>query len=286
MLSTPGAAALLLVQPLAAPPGAAPCPDPARQVFGPTGAFLMGSDAHERGLARTFSSPETVAADWFSAEMPLRRVETEAFCGDRLLVTQPRYARFIARMGHRAPGISREQSPRQGFLVHDYERGVTSYLWRRGAPPSDKAQHPVVLVSVADAEAFCRWQDPGGRLPSEAEWEKAARVADGRIFPWGDGWDPLRLNSAARGPAMTTPVGQYPSGASLYTLLDAVGNVFQWTSRRLPDGRHGLKGCAWDDDAGLCRPAARHGRPRASRHNLIGFRCVQPASSGREAAGR
>lgn len=270
-----GAIALVLV---ASPAEPTTCRDSTTLAFIPAGPFLMGSDIRERGLARSLSTPATVAADWFAAELPRQRVETGAFCIDRLLVTQARYAEFVKKTGHREPGLSRAEYMRQGFLVHDYDASVTKYRWRSGAPPSGLASHPVVLVSADDAEAFCRWQYPAGRLPTEAEWEKAARGPDGRLFPWGDSWDPTRLNSAALGPGMTTPAGQYASGASPYGVLDAVGNAFQWTATALPDGRRALKGCAWDDDAGLCRPAFRHARPPGSRHILIGFRCWEPAS--------
>ncbi len=272
-----GLAALLSVA--AAPPlTAGACRDPVRLASIPAGRFWMGSDARERALARTLSSPATVAADWFSAELPRQQVHTDAFCIDRLLVTQARYAEFVAATGHRPPGISRDEYPRQGFLVHDYDAEVSPYLWEGGRPPAGKNDHPVVLVSALDAAGFCRWQGAGGRLPSEQEWEKAMRGPGGRLFPWGDVWDAARVNSAARGPGGTTPVGQYPSGASVYALLDAVGNVFQWTSSSLADEHRVLKGCAWDDDAGLCRPAFRHGRPAQSRHILIGFRCWEPAT--------
>lgn len=256
---------------------AATCRDPDRQILVPAGRFWIGSDIRERGLARSLSSPETVAADWFRAESPRMQLEAEAFCVDRLLVTQGRYGQFVRRAGHRPPGISREQYVLQGFLVHDYDEAVVPLLWRGKSPPRGMEEHPVVLVNALDAEAFCRWQNPAGRLPTQIEWEKAARGPDGWIFPWGDSWDRTRLNSAAGGPSMTTPVGRYPSGASPYGMLDAVGNVFQWTAARMPDGRRVVKGCAWDDDAGLCRPAFRHGRPEGSRHILIGFRCWEPA---------
>jgi toxoflavin biosynthesis protein ToxD len=277
-LGRPIAGAALFLLLVASPHEAASCRDPRGRAFVPAGPFWMGSGVGERGLARSLSSPETVAADFFNAELPRRQLETQAYCMDRLLVTQSRYAEFVARTGHRAPRISREEYMRQGFLVHDYDAEVVPYLWRDRRPPPGKAEHPVVLVSATDGEAYCRWRDPAGRLPTEPEWEKATRGADGRIFPWGNSWDPDRLNSAARGVLGTTPVGLYPSGASPYGLLDAVGNVFQWTADLLPGGRRVLKGCAWDDDAGLCRPAARHGRPPASRHILIGFRCWEPVS--------
>jgi formylglycine-generating enzyme required for sulfatase activity len=187
---------------------------------------------------------------------------------------------FTGRTGYRAPGIRRAEYLRQGFLVHDYDREWTPYLWRERRPPEGLAEHPVVLVSADDAEAYCRWRHPTLRLPTEVEWETAARDEDGRIFPWGDAWNPDRLNSAARGPGGTTPVTRYATGASSYGLLDAVGNVFQWTASVLAEGRRVVKGCAWDDEPGLCRPAFRHGRPPGSRHILIGFRCAGPA--GRE----
>jgi formylglycine-generating enzyme required for sulfatase activity len=264
-------ASLLVLSWLLAEP---PCPEPARMALVPGGPFVMGSDRDERRLAYALSSDPVRQARWFDAELARQRRSLPAFCIDRLLVTQAEYAGFVARTGHRAPGIEKGDYLRQGFLVHDYDRVVTRYLWREDRPPEKLTDHPVVLVSAAGAEAYCGWRHPGLRLPTEAEWEKAARGAQGRVFPWGHRWDPERLNSAAGGAEGTTRVTRYPGGASPYGLLDAVGNVFQWTASVLPDGRRVVKGCAWDDDAGLCRPAFRHGRPAASRHILIGFRCA------------
>lgn len=241
------------------------------------GQFWMGSDAAERRLAYRLSSQAVREAGWFEAELSRQRQALGAFCIDRFLITQAQYATFVARTGHRLPGIQKEEYLRQGFLVHDYDREVAPYLWREGTPPAPLADHPVVLVSAADAEAYCRWRHPAFRLPTEAEWEKAARGDHGWIFPWGNRWDPERLNSATRGPGGTTPVTRYPAGASPHGLFDAVGNVFQWTAATFADGRRVVKGCAWDDEAGLCRPAFRHGRPPESRHILIGFRCAAPA---------
>ncbi|MFQ5830075.1 MAG: formylglycine-generating enzyme family protein [Candidatus Methylomirabilia bacterium] len=257
---------------------ASPCTDPQRMVRVPDGPFWMGSDRGERGFAYSLSSPAVKRARWYEAELPRRRVTLAGFCIDRFLVTQGEYAAFVAATGHRPPGITKNEYLRQGFLVHDYDREVIRYLWQERHPPRRLTDHPVVLVSVADAEAYCRWRHPDLRLATEAEWEKAARGDDGRHFPWGDEWDGTRLNSAERGPGSTTPVSRYASGASSYGLFDAVGNVFQWTASAFADGRQVLKGCAWDDEAGLCRPAFRHGRPRESRHILIGFRCAGPAT--------
>ncbi len=253
------------------------CPDPDRMVLIPHGSFWMGSDPAERRLANALSSQAVRETRWFEAELPKRCETLPAFCLDRYLVTQADYAAFVAATAHRLPGITREEYQRQGFLVHDYDREVTSYLWRGGTLTESRMDHPVVLVSAEDGEAYCRWRHPDFRLPGEAEWEKAARGDDSRTFPWGNAWDPERLNSADRGPGGTTPVGRYPTGVSPYGMFDALGNVFQWTSAPLPDGRRVVKGCAWDDEGGLCRPAFRHGRPAEARHILIGFRCAARA---------
>jgi formylglycine-generating enzyme required for sulfatase activity len=247
-------------------------------VLVPAGPFWSGSDRAERRLAYALSSQAVKDAKWFEAELPHHRITLPAFCIDRLLVTQLQYGAFVAATGHQPPGIKKDEYLRQGFLVHDYDREVTRYLWQNGSPPGKMVDHPVVLVSAEDAEAYCRWRRPGLRLPTEAEWEKAARGDRGWVFPWGNRWDPERLNSAQRGPGSTTPASRYPAGASPYGVFDAVGNVFQWTASALAEGRRVVKGCAWDDDAGLCRPAFRHGRPAESRHILIGFRCASPVA--------
>lgn len=176
------------------------------------GPFWMGSSQAERQVAYSLSSEAVREARWFDAELPRQRQTLPAFCIERFLVTQARYAAFVAATGHRPPSISKEEYQRQGFLVHDYDREVTRYLCRNGTPPAGLEDHPVVLVSAEDAATYCRWRYVDGRLPTEPEWEKAARAEDGRIFPWGNSWDPDRLNSAARGPGGTTPVTRYPGG--------------------------------------------------------------------------
>ena len=138
-----------------------------------------------------------------SRSKPRQRLDLPAYRIDRHLVTNADYARFVANTEHRTPFVS--ESVWRGYrLVHGYAR-VLKFLWRDGRPPAGREQHPVVLVSHADAAAYCAWR--GARLPNEAEWEKAARGTDGRYFPWGDTFDAGRLNSEDGGPFDTVPVG-------------------------------------------------------------------------------
>lgn len=150
---------------------------------------------------------------------------------------------------------------------------------------------PVVCVNWDDAMAYCKWA--GLRLPSEQEWELAARGAQGYTYPWGNTWDPsLCQNSVGTsrpdGPAR---VGSHSSGASSFGCLDMVGSVSQWTESqydRYPgntcsDPGFGqwpaVRGCAWNGDSVLFfRGAYRQGLPRHARGNGWGFRCAKSAS--------
>lgn len=242
----------------------------------PAGPALLGSDAAERAFGYAIGGEVARRFRWYDRELPRREVMLPAYRIDFAPVTQADYGAFLRATGHRVPFIGETEYSEQGFLVHPYEE-VPPYLWYTDRPPEEKAGHPVVLVSQPDGEAYCRWRGSARaqrcRLPTEQEWEKAARGSDGRYFPWGNGWDPARLNSAANGPAGTTPVRAYPEGRSPYGLFDMAGNVFEWTATPGRPGRFILKGGSWDDEGGICRAAARHDRPAASRHILFGFRC-------------
>ena len=177
-----------------------------RAVFEPlmvritAGPFLMGSPEEQVTEEKADQN-----------ETPQHQVELGEYWIGKYPVTNAEYQSFVRESSHPPP---------QG--------------WNGVKYPTQKGGHPVTGVSWEDCLTYCRWlSEKTGKvydLPSEAEWEKAARGTDGRVFPWGDEFDPQKLNSRTEGPGSTTPVGQYsPRGDSPYGIADAAGNVWEWT---------------------------------------------------------
>jgi toxoflavin biosynthesis protein ToxD len=261
----------------------------------PTGEFIAGSDRTEReygyhlsakALARNAEQISQVEQQlkqqgWFEQELPRQTRLLPAFCLRRNLITNADYQAFIQATGHRSPGISEADYQQQGFLVHSYDE-VQRYLWTDDRYPVGTAQHPVVLVSYADAIAFAQWKGQQDqqtyRLPTAEEWEKAARSNDGRYFPWGDQWQDDATNWAGSGTEGTSAIATFPLSRSSYGVEDMAGNVFEYTSTLHQQGVQTvavMKGCSWDDSPGFCRAAYQHTRPVQSRHILFGFRLIR-----------
>jgi len=248
----------------------------------PAGPFWSGSDAAERELGyrldeAAYGHSRTRQRKWYDFEYKKKQRSTTAYRITRNLITNAQYAAFVAATGHRAPEVD-EATWKSYRLIHPFER-TRRHAWSGGKPPAGRANHPVVLVSHRDARAYADWLSGETgltwRLPTWLEWEKAARGIDGRIFPWGDDWDPARLNSHDQGPFDTLPVGSFPQGASPFGLLDAAGQVFEWTASETKPGRYEVRGGSWDDSGcGVCRPGARHSRPQDLKHILVGFRLM------------
>jgi iron(II)-dependent oxidoreductase len=231
----------------------------------PGGSFVMGDAGGDPDEAPTL-------------------VELGAFRLMRLEVTNRQFAAFVAASGH----------------VTDAERRGFGWVWpgrwqrQKGAdwrhpfgPDSTKqgsAEHPVVQVSANDAAAFCRYQ--GWRLPSEQEWEFAARGTDQRRYPWGNappdgsrasfGTVPCCAADDADGFLRTAPVGSFPAGASPFGLLDMAGNVWEWTSspHRSGPGWVALRGGGWGNNPYGLRTSYRHGNPPDIGLDMVGFRCA------------
>ncbi len=251
----------------------------------PAGPFIRGSDAEEREFAYrldegAYGHSRTRDRGWYDHENQRERIDIPAFRICRTPITNRQYATFVRDTAHRIPDV--EPSVWAGYgLIHPYER-TRRHAWTTGSFPVGRADHPVVLVSHGDAVAYAAWLSAQAgeiwSLPSEDQWEKAARGTDGRYFPWGDRFEPARLNSHDAGPFDTVSVGSFPLGDSPYGAGDMAGQVFEWTGTPHPPNRHIVKGGSWDDSGcGVCRAAARHSRPSALKHILIGFRLVLPS---------
>jgi formylglycine-generating enzyme required for sulfatase activity len=136
-------------------------------------------------------------------------------------------------------------------------------------------EQPVVGISYYEAEAFANWS--GKRLPTEKEWEKAARGTDGRVYPWGNEFDKEKCNSEESGIGKTTRVTVYPDGKSPYNCHDMAGNVWEWCSDLYSkDGtRRVIRGGSWADDARSCRASCRDAGPPSSRWRRSGVRLAR-----------
>jgi formylglycine-generating enzyme required for sulfatase activity len=166
----------------------------------PAGEFVMGTnDVEIEETAQEYG----IEKPWAMDGTPERHVGLPAFYIHRREVTNGEYFRFVEASGF-------------PILPH----------WPNGKPTPDQERLPVVYVSWDEAQAYCRWI--GGRLPTEEEWEKAARGADGRLFPWGNEFDPKRANVGGLNPGLL-PVGSLPLGDSPYGVSDLIGNVWEWT---------------------------------------------------------
>jgi formylglycine-generating enzyme required for sulfatase activity/tRNA A-37 threonylcarbamoyl transferase component Bud32 len=197
-----------------------------------------------------------------------RTVYVEEFHIAKYPVTNARYAAFMEAGGYENP----EYWSGEGWKWQEESNTTQPEYWHVG--DLIQPHHPVVGVTCHEAEAYCRWA--GLRLPTEQEWEKAARGTDGRAYPWGDEWQEGRCNSQETFNGCTTPVNKYQDGASPYGVMDMVGNVWEWTSGWYDSKRtyRPLRGGSWlsyQEDM-LC--AFRNGNRPHYRGNVVGFRCA------------
>ena len=245
-----------------ASPGAPSAPpsganDEAELVLIPAGEFTMGhKDSYDT--------------------LPVRRLNLPAFFIDKYEVTNKRYKRYIDATGYKVPW---SQDP-----------AVAAYAWNWQARmyPQGKGDDPVVLVSWEDAKAFCTWA--GKSLPTEAQWEKAARGANGKPYPWGDTWEVGKANTSESGVKQTAPVGSFKGDVSEYGVYDLAGNVSEWveewfapypgnpmTSYEERNKYKVLRGGSWDYAHSIANGYHRQYATPQSQMTAIGFRCVKAA---------
>jgi formylglycine-generating enzyme required for sulfatase activity len=192
-------------------------------VFVPGGPFPMGanhSDVYDNPLIRESAARGKVDQSYFGSEQPQLSVYVSSFFAGVYEVTNAEYRVFLEAWRGGKVDASCEWP-----LPHNQPNHVP-YLWQRSDVPFWSDRQPVVGITWFDAWAMSRWL--GGRLPTEAEWEKAARGTDGRIWPWGSQFDPMRLNSSEGSNRRTTEVGTYPGGRSVFGCYDMAGNVAEF----------------------------------------------------------
>ncbi|MBI2315473.1 MAG: formylglycine-generating enzyme family protein [Betaproteobacteria bacterium] len=216
-----------------------------------------------------------------------RQVTVKPFRMMRHEITNGEFAQFVAATGY---STDAERSG-SGYVWTDRWREVAGAQWRRPQGPESSLhgldRHPVVQVSARDAAAYCAWR--GLRLPTEEEWEFAARGTDGRSYPWGNeppaqrgerranfGSERCCAPDASDGFERTAPVESYALGTSPFGLADMAGNVWEWTSAAY-SGRSGqvaLRGGGWGNDPYGLRASYRHGNPPDIGLDMVGFRCA------------
>ncbi|MFQ5507969.1 MAG: formylglycine-generating enzyme family protein [Leptospirillia bacterium] len=174
---------------------------PDNMVLIPAGPFIMGTDQTDDDIAEDLGLPYT----WYADARPARQVVLPAFYIDRYEMTNAEYLQFMN--------------------VTEIPLGQP-YGWDDDRPQEGTNDYPVSGLNWYEAYLVC--QHFGKRLPTEAEWEKAARGPDGARYPWGDEWNPELANVARGGAGRTVPVGSYPGGASPYGVHDMIGNVWEW----------------------------------------------------------
>lgn len=233
--------------------------DDAEMVLISAGSFLYGSRDDDESAN--------------SNEKPQRTIDLPTFYMDAFPVTNEQFCRFL-----------NEKETGTGQLVAwinlqgSYQTERCRIRKTRTAFAIEKGyeRHPAIYVTWHGARAYAQWA--GKRLPSEQEWEKAARGTDGRIYPWGNQFDKDLCNSEKAGIGGTTEVGRFPNGKSPYGCYDMVGNVWEWTDSWYDERRNMrvLRGGSWTNPAFKCRCALRDFfNPFSGWNTPVGFRCAR-----------
>ena len=229
-------------------------------VYVPADTFQMGCDPlHNAGYSCNYE------------ETPLHLVYLSSFWIDKYEVTNSQYAECVADYGCRTP--------------QDYSSNYRGSYY--GNPTY--ANYPVIYVTWYQASNYCSWT--GGRLPTEAEWEKAARGRNPQAYPWGDSPADCSMANSGSCEGDTTQAGNYPLGASKYGAMDMAGNVSEWVGDWYDEGYYWssptdnpvgpangndrvTRGYSWNFENSYVRTASRGGAPEDANANDLGFRCV------------
>ncbi|MCX6706435.1 MAG: formylglycine-generating enzyme family protein [Candidatus Woesebacteria bacterium] len=266
----------------------------------PSGEFLMGSTKKE--IKKYADKFPDVDKRLLKRECPQHKVFLESYKIGKYPVTNDEFEIFIRSTGY----VTLAEKEGFGFVFSPNFSSVKGADWRHPLGSNSeillKQKHPVVQVSWYDAVAFCNWLSDKTRkkyyLPSEAQWEKAARGKNARIFPWGNNWNSKICNAGYRFKG-TTPVGKFsPDSDSPFGCVDMSGNVFEWTSTTIGttepwpekfnypykpnDGREDQtvktrrvgRGGSYSRSEVFCRTSFRFADPPSDRYSAQGFRVM------------
>ena len=253
--------------PLPAPPTPTSAPTATAAPTEP-GKTPSGADLITIEMMDISGGPFTMGSDSGGPDSkPAHQVDVPTFKIDKFEVTNTDFKKFVDASGYKTDA---EKSGDKSWSA--FGQG--------------KDNHPVVKVSWNDATAFCKWASK--RLPTEAEWEKAARGTDGRTYPWGSDWDPKKTNGKDSGLRGTTAVGSYPGGASASGVMDMGGNVWEWTvtvadhypgnttaSKLYGTGLYIVRGGGWFDVKEQIAAYYRNSAVPTSANDDLGFRCAK-----------
>lgn len=232
--------------------------DSAPMILIPGGPFTFGMDQSKlKALLRDLKEP---FVSFYADELPEATTTVDDFYIDQYETTNERYDRFVKETKHRKPAY------------WDFE----AY---------NRPKQPVVGIGWSDAEQYCKWA--GKRLPSEMQWEKAARGTDKRIWSWGKEPDDKKYNGRGMGMKKPIDVGSFPAGNSFYGVSDMAGNVWemtssQWPNEKSPKGRV-MKGGSFLNTPADVRAMVRWA-PQNEEHGAtwLGFRCVMYGTSAQK----
>ena len=253
-------------------------------VFMPGSAFHMGGDPLARLLAWRVGGRGPLQNFAQGGGDPHARLALESCTptiGDRFVMRYPVTAgEWLTWLNALPTDEARDRAPGERLLAdgmlpywHESEDG-----W--ALPEGWDARWPVMGVSAEDAEAYAAWRgEQEGRslrLPTEEEWEKAARGVDGRAFPWGQDFDPTyaHMRRSRPGPAAPGAVGAFPMDSSVWGCMDMSGCIREWTGSSYGEGQRVVRGGSWQDEEDELRLASRGGLSAESRTRTVGFRLV------------
>jgi formylglycine-generating enzyme required for sulfatase activity len=271
-------------------------------VYAPAGQFKMGSDDADLydalQICNTYRG--TCQQEWFANEQPVHAVTLDGLWVDQTEVTNAQFAAFLNAKGNQ----TQEGAP---WLDLDSDYSLIEQHGDAFQPKDGYADYPVVQVSWHGAAAYCEWV--GGRLPTEAEWEYAARGEQRTVYPWGNAFDGTRLNFCDvnctedwreagynDGHGIAAPVSSFPAGASWCGALNLSGNVWEWVADWYgdypsesqinpigpPAGEYGvLRGGSWNADQVDARTARRNYASPTLHSGDVGFRCEISLASTR-----